>query len=224
MGVCRHPVLSSKGWRCHHRQPDKHVGTPRQTAGCPFSWGWKPGFANAGSVGGLCPLWGWRMNKTYAALAGISILGLAAAAHAGAPIPLSDWQMDAVTAGSATAIAALQTSAVGRNTAIRTIVGNIAAGRLNGSLAQSRTAVLATGAGDASVATGTFNQSAADGHGSGQVATASTAGSASGDTATVDSVGVTTAVSASGRSGRSSIGIAESLAHVTSFSASGRSH
>jgi hypothetical protein len=164
------------------------------------------------------------MNKAYAALAGISMLGLAAATHAGAPMQLSDWQMDTVTAGNATAITAFQTSAAGRNTAIRTSSANIAAERPNGSLAQSRTGMLATGAGNASVATDVVNRSAADGHGPAQVATALTAGSASGDTAAVRSVDVTTAISASGRSGRSSIGIAESLTNVTTFSASGRLH
>ncbi len=66
------------------------------------------------------------MNKAYARLAGLSMFGLAAVAHAGAPMQLSDQQMDAVTAGSAKTITAFQTSAVGRNTATQTSVGNIA--------------------------------------------------------------------------------------------------
>ena len=164
------------------------------------------------------------MNKAYAISAGILMFGLAAAAQAGAPMQLSDRQMDTVTAGSAKGITTFQTSAVGRNTAIQTSVGNIAAERPYGSLAQTRTTVLATGGGNASVATDVVNQSAATGHGPAQVATASTAGSASGDTATVHSVDVTTAVSASGRSGYPSIGTTESLAYVTTSSASGKSH
>jgi hypothetical protein len=164
------------------------------------------------------------MNKACAALAGMSMFGLASAANAGAPLQLSDWQMDAVTAGSAKAITIFQTSAAGRNTAIQTSVGNIAAERPFGSFAQSRTAVLATGAGNASLATDVINQSAAGGHGPAQVATASTAGSASGDIATVHNVGVTTAISTSAGPGHSAIGIADSLADVTTFSASGRSH
>jgi hypothetical protein len=164
------------------------------------------------------------MNKAFVALASISIFGLTAAAHAGAPARLSDRQMDAVTAGSATATAAFQTSAAGRNTAIRTSVANVAAVRNYGSVAQSRTAVFATGTGNASVATDLVNRATADGYGPAQVATASTAGSASGNTATVYSVGVTTAVSASGPSGYSSMGVAESLANTISFSVSGRSH
>jgi len=163
------------------------------------------------------------MRKTYLKLTGISMFGLASAAHAGAPVQLTDWQMDAVTAGNATAIAALQTSAVGRNTTIRTTVANTAAERLHGSLAQSRTGVLATSTGKASVATDVINQSSADGHGPAQIATASTAGSASGDSATVRSANITTAISASIGPGRSSIGIAESLANVIAFSVSGRS-
>ena len=164
------------------------------------------------------------MNKAYAALAGMSMLGLASVAYAGAPLQLTDWQMDAVTAGSATAMTVFQTTAVGRQTATQTSVGNVAADRLNGSLAQSRTAILATGAGKASVATDVINQSAADGHGPAQVATASTGGSASGNTATVRSLGVTTAISISAGPGHSSIGVADSLAYVTAFSASDRSH
>jgi hypothetical protein len=164
------------------------------------------------------------MNKAYALLAGISAFGLVAAAQAGAPMQLSDRQMDAVTAGGARANTAFQMSAVGQNTAIQTSVGNIAAERPYGSLAQTRTAVLATGSGNASVVTDVVNQSATNGHGPAQVATASTAGSASGDTATVHSVDVTTAVSTSGRPGYISMGATESLAHVTTFSASGKSH
>jgi hypothetical protein len=164
------------------------------------------------------------MNNAYVAILGILISGLTAAAHAGAPVQLSDWQMDAVTAGSAKAVTAFQTSAVGRNTAIQTSVANISAERSLGSLAQSRTALLATGTGKASLASDVVNQSAANGYGPAQVATASTAGSAKGDIATVRSVGVTTAISASAGSLHSSVGIANSLADVTTFSASGRSH
>jgi hypothetical protein len=163
------------------------------------------------------------MKKAYALLAGIAVFGLIAAAQAGGPMQLNDWQMDTVTAGGATAITALQTSAVGRNTAIQTSVGNIAAQGAYGSLAQTRTAVLATGGGNASVAADVVNQSTTNGRGSPQVATATTAGSASGDIATVHSVDVTSAVTA-GRSAYTSIGATESLAYVTTFSASGKGH
>jgi hypothetical protein len=157
------------------------------------------------------------MNKTRSVFAGISICGLAAAAYAEGPIPLSDWQMDTITAGGAKAVAAFQTSAIGRNTAINTSLGNITFESSYGSFAQTRTGVLATASGNASVNTSATNQSAA----AGQVATASTAGSASGDTATVHSVDVTTATSASGLSGSNSIGVTDSLARITTFSASG---
>jgi hypothetical protein len=163
------------------------------------------------------------MRKTYLKLTGISMFGLASAAYAGAPVQLTDWQMDAVTAGSATAIAAFHTNVAGQHTAIQTMVGNFAADRHTGSLAQSRTAVLATSTGKASVAADVINQSSADGHGPAQIAIASTAGSASGDSATVRSANITTAISASIGPGRSSIGIAESSANVTAFSVSGRS-
>jgi hypothetical protein len=164
------------------------------------------------------------MNNAYAAILGISIFGLTQGAYAGAPLQLTDWQMDAVTAGNAKAITVFQTSAAGRNTASQTSVGNIAVERPFGSFAQSRTAVLSTGAGNASLATDVINQSAAGGHGPAEVATASTVGSANGNTATVRSVDATTAISTSAGPGRSAIGIADSLADVTTFSASGRSH
>jgi hypothetical protein len=163
------------------------------------------------------------MNKAGAVLAGISIFGLAAVAHAGAPIPLSDRQMDTVTAGSAKATAAVQTTALGRNAAIQTSIANIAMEKPHRSLAQSRTTVLATGVGNASVATEIVDQSAANGHGPGQVASSTTGGSASGDKAMVQSVGVTRAVSSADRLGYTSVGIADSFAHVTSFSVSGKS-
>ena len=163
------------------------------------------------------------MNKGYVTLAGVSMLGLAAIAHAGTPVQLTDWQMDVVTAGSATALTAFQTTASGQHTASQTNVSNIAVDWRLGSLAQSRTAALVSGTGKASVATNVVSQSAADGHGPAQFATASTAGSASGATATVRSVGITTAISASAGPGHSTVGIASSLANVTAFSASGRS-
>jgi hypothetical protein len=164
------------------------------------------------------------MNNVYLAIVGILISGLTTAAHAEAPVLLSDWQMEAVTAGSAKVVTTFHTSAVGRNTAILTSVANISAERSHGSVAQSRTAVLATGTGKAALATDVVSQSAANGYGTAQVATASTAGSAKGDIASVRSVGVTTAISASAGSPHSSIGIANSLADVTTFSASGKSH
>jgi hypothetical protein len=163
------------------------------------------------------------MNRACAVFASMLMFGLARTAHAGTPISLSDWQMDAVTAGAASAISAFQNSTAGRNTTIQTSVGNIAADRPRASLAQSRTAVLATGTGKASLATALVNQSAAQSHGPAQVATASTTGSALGDAATVHSVAVTTAISASAGPGHRSIGIADSLANVTTFSVSGRS-
>jgi hypothetical protein len=163
------------------------------------------------------------MKKTFTMLTAVPILSWVAAAHAGGPMQLSDRQMDAVIAGSAQAIAAFQTSASGQHAAIRTSVANIAAEFPYGSVAQNRTALFSTATGNAAIATNTFSQSSADGHGPPQVATASTAGSANGGKATVAGVAVTTAISASDRSARSSIGLAESLAQVTAFSVSGRS-
>ena len=164
---------------------------------------------------------GKRMNKAYVGLAGISMFGLAAAAHAGAPMQLSDRQMDAVTAGSAQGVTTFQTSAAGQNAAIQTSVGGSTAEFPSQSFSQTRTGVLATGGGNASVATDVANQSVANGHSPPQIANASTAGSASGETAAVQSVNVTTAISGSLPSPNSSIGIAGSLAHITTFSTSG---
>lgn len=164
------------------------------------------------------------MKRAFAMLAAISILSPVAAARAGGPMQLTDRQMDTVTAGSAGAIVAFQTSAAGQHAAIQTSVANMAAEFPHGSVAQNRTAVFDSATGNAAIATNTFSQSSADGHGPAQLATASTAGAANGGEATVASVGVTTAISASSRSGGSSIGLAESLAQVTAFSASGRSH
>ena len=163
---------------------------------------------------------GKRMNKAYAGLAGISMFGLAATAHAGAPMQLSERQMDAVTAGSAQGVTNFQTSAAGQNTAIQTSVGARTAVAPSRSFSQTRTGVLATGGGNASVATDVVNQSVANGHSPPQIANASTAGSASGETAAVQSVDTTTAISASLPSRNGSIGIASSLAHITTFSTS----
>jgi hypothetical protein len=115
-----------------------------------------------------------------------------------------------LTAGSALAITAFQTSAAGRQTAIQTNLGNTAVELGDVSLAQSRTAVLATATGNASIATNSFNQSLAGGQNPTQSAIASTAGLARGDTVVMQSVGVTTAVS-SGLSGYGSIGFCRVL-------------
>jgi hypothetical protein len=163
------------------------------------------------------------MNSAFAAVFGASILGLVLAAHAETRMQLTDWQLDAVVAGGGLAIATFETSAAGQSTAIQTSVENIAVTGAYGGVAQSRAAVLATAAGDASIASIVANQSEV-GQDPAQVATASTAGSASGDKTTLQSVDVTTAVSASGPLGRSSMGFAAALANVTAFSASGRWH
>ena len=178
---------------------------------------WKPASASVRSR-----RMGKRMNKAYAGLAGISMFGLAAAAHAGAPMQLSDRQMDAVTAGSAQAVTTFQTSTAGQNTAIQTSVGTSTAEAPSRSFSQTRTGVLGTGSGNASVATDVVNQSVANGHSPPQIANASTAGSASGETAAVQSANVTTAISASLPTPNGSIGISASLAHITTFSTSGK--
>jgi hypothetical protein len=199
------------------------VNTLRKSQGVPFLEATRAWVGECRFRQQVLSSWGRRMRKAYLKLAGISMFGLASIAHAGAPVQLTDWQMDVVTAGNAKAITAFQTTAAGQHTAIQTMVGNVAADRPTGSLAQSRTAVLATSTGRASVTTDVINQSSADGHGPTQVATASTAGSASGDSATVRSANITTAISASIGPGRNSIGIADSLANVIAFSVSGRS-
>jgi hypothetical protein len=152
------------------------------------------------------------MNKAVAGWTGIAML-LTAAVEAGTPIELTDRQMAIVTAGSAKAVSALQTSASGRGTATQTWVGNIAAARPAGDFAQSRAAVLASGTGNASLSADIFSSSTVDGLG----ASAASAAAATGDLATVHDATVTTAISTPAGSGR--IGIANSLAVTTSFSA-----
>ena len=152
------------------------------------------------------------MNKAVAGGTGIAML-LTAGAQAGTPIQLTDRQMAIVTAGSAQAVSVLQTSASGRSTATQTWVGNIAAARPARDLAQSRTAVLASGTGNANLGADIFSSSTVDGRGASAASTAA----ATGDLATVHNVAATTAISTPAGSGR--IGIANSLAVTTSFSA-----
>jgi len=153
------------------------------------------------------------MNKAVAGWTGIAML-LTAGAQAGTPIQLTDRQMDIVTAGSAKAVSALQTSASGRSTAMQTRVGNIAAALPARDFAQSRTAVLGSGTGNASLGADIFSRSTVDGLGP----SAASAAAATGDLATVYDVAGTTAIGTpAGLGGR--IGIANSLAVTTSFSA-----
>jgi hypothetical protein len=152
------------------------------------------------------------MNKAVAGWTGIAML-LTTGVEAGTPIQLTDRQMDIVTAGSAKAVSVLETSASGRSTATQTWVGNIAAARPARDFAQSRTAVLASGTGNASLGADIFSRSTVDGLG----ASAASAAAATGDLATVHDTAVTTAIGTPAGLGR--IGIANSLAVTTSFSA-----
>lgn len=156
------------------------------------------------------------MDKARAAIAVAAIFGLAGAAHAGNPLLLSDRQMDAVIAGS-TAAAALQASATGRNTTIWTMVANIAADTPYYGFAQSRAAVLATGASaDAALVSQSITGPYA--------ATAETAGRASGSAALVSALDMTTAIAPTDRLAITPIGVTQSLAILTTFSTSARAH
>jgi hypothetical protein len=152
------------------------------------------------------------MKKGLAGCAGIAML-VVTSAKAGSPIQLSDHQMAVITAGGATAMSAVQTSASGRRTATSTWVSNTAVAGLGTHLAQNRTAVLATGGGNASLGADIFSTSTANGL---RASAASTA-AATGDLATVSDVAMTTAIDTPAGLGR--IGIANSSALASSFSA-----
>jgi hypothetical protein len=122
------------------------------------------------------------MRSASAALAALAICGLA---HA-EPIRLSDRQLDSITAGAA-AGGGLRSAASGKDTALNSLVGNLALENPRVSFAQSRTAILSTGK---SVSTGSVNWSSAQA----STATAATTTAASGDSATARSLGVTTAL------------------------------
>jgi hypothetical protein len=154
------------------------------------------------------------MDRACATILMLAVFGLVGKAHAAEALILSERQMDIVTAGSASAAAALEASAAGRNSTIRTTVGNVAADRPHFSFAQSRTAVLATGA---SVTADLVNQSTANGYS----ATAESSVMASGDVASVRALATTTAINVTGPLRGISIGVTKSLAVSISFSASG---
>ena len=151
------------------------------------------------------------MNKAVAACTVMAML-LAAGAEAGPPLTLTERQMDIVTAGSALAASLLELSASGQSTATRSWVGNIAAGRPNGDVAQSRAAFAASG-NSAALSGGIVNRASAGA----LTAGAASSAAASGDHATIAGADVTTAIDAP--AGFAHIGIADSLSTSTSFSA-----
>jgi hypothetical protein len=147
--------------------------------------------------------------KQGSTLDGGGLFGFATAALAGKPLVLNDQQMDVITAGSATAATALQSSARGRNATLSTMVGNIAVDLGSASLAQSRGSVLGTGA---SVSADIYSLASANPF----EASAASTGTANGRTATISAFAMSTAVSAA------RIGATQALSSTTSFS-SGRS-
>jgi hypothetical protein len=117
--------------------------------------------------------------------------------------------MDAVVSGSATAATAMQSSVRGRNATLRTMVGNTAVDLGSASFAQSRSGVLGTGT---SVKANINSLSSADPF----QASATAAGAANGQTATLSAFAISTAVSAA------PIGSTQAFSSINSFSSKSR--
>jgi hypothetical protein len=147
------------------------------------------------------------MKQLSVTLVGMALLALAATAQAGKPIVLNDQQLDVVSAGSATAATAVQSSARGRNATLSTFVGNVAADLGSAAIAQSRGSVFARGA---SVSADVY--SVANAHPFAALSGAN--GAASGQSATLHSLAMTSAVSAG------PFGASQSLTSTTFFSRS----
>jgi len=127
------------------------------------------------------------MKNAHRALTVLAIVG--AEAHAGIALGemrLEPSQMANITAG-ATSLAALQASALGKNTSIQSLISNAALDLSRIGVAQSRSAILATGQSvDAS--------SASEAMAGPFVASAESVGAASGKKATVRTLALATAV------------------------------
>ncbi len=147
------------------------------------------------------------MKQVSVTLVATALLALATVARAGKPIVLNDQQLDIVSAGSATAATAVQSSARGRNATLSTFIGNTTADLGSAAIAQSRGTVFARGA---SVSADIYSISNADPFAS----FSGSSGAASGQSATLHSLAMTSAVSAG------PFGASQSLTSTTSFSRS----
>jgi hypothetical protein len=147
------------------------------------------------------------MTQVSLMLIGAAFFALTATAQAGKPIVLNDQQLDIVSAGRAVAATAVQSSARGQNATLSTFVGNTAADLGSAAIAQSRGGVFARGA---SVSADIYSISNADPF----AAFSGSSGAASGQSATLHSLAMTSAVSAG------PFGAIQSLTSTTSFSRS----
>jgi len=149
------------------------------------------------------------MTKTSAALVGLALLGLVAAAQAGNLLPLNDQQMDIVTAGNAMAATTMQPAARGPHATLASMFGNTAVDLGPASLAQSRGGVLGTGR---LVKADIYSVAGADPF----QASAGSNGLAMGQNATLSAFALSTAVSAA------PVGASQAFSSMTGLS-SGRS-
>jgi hypothetical protein len=138
----------------------------------------------------------------------ICVLAVTEPAFSGEPIALNDRQMDAVSAGAASAATALQSVASGSNAKLSSMIANTAVDLGSARLAQSRGNVLARGT---SINADIYSISNANE----SAAISSAGGAASGQHATLRSIAMTTAVSAA------PFGSAQALSSTSSFSSSG---
>jgi hypothetical protein len=84
-------------------------------------------------------LWG-LMRKVFTA--GVVLCALASAAQAGGPMPLTDRQMDTVSAGDATASVLMAGTVDGPRAQLQSAIYNVATASAHSSLAQTRAAVM----------------------------------------------------------------------------------
>lgn len=155
-------------------------------------------------------LWG-LMRKVFTA--GVVVCALASAAQAGGPMPLTDRQMDTVSAGDATASVLMAGTVNGPRAQLQSAIYNVATASPHSSLAQTRAAVLGTGtAGAADIQSQSTTEGAR--------AIATEGGTASGQRALIAGLVVTTATTTTDPIGLR-VGIAGGTTYTLSLSLSG---
>ena len=151
------------------------------------------------------------MRKIYTAW--VVLCAMASTAQAGGPMPLTDRQMDTVTAGDATASVWMAGTIEGPHGQLQSAIYNVATASPHSSLAQTRGAVLGTGtAGAADI------QSQSTTEGARGIATAG--GTASGQRALIAGLAVTTATTTTDPIGLR-VDIAGGTTYTLSFSLTG---
>jgi hypothetical protein len=124
------------------------------------------------------------MRKIYTAW--VALWAIARAAQAGEPVPLTDRQMDTISAGDATASVLMAGTVDGPRAQLQSAIYNVATASPHSSLAQTRAAALGTG-----TAAAADIQSQSTTEGARGIATAG--GTASGQRALIAGLAVTTA-------------------------------